>query len=480
MGVKWTEGSVRGSVAALLHEEIMLKLTGRGTTHTCDGVTRRDFLQVGSLGAVGLSLPQFLAMQAQGAVKDSSDDRSAIMIFNLGAPSQLDTWDMKPDAPEEIRGPFAPIRTGAQGIEISEIFPRMAKLADKFSLVRSCYHTAAAVHDTGHQMMQTGRLFSGGINTPHAGCVAGYLRGRRGDLPPHVVLPEPMGPTGGNLPHGQDAGFLGKANDPFALMTDPSKANFKVPDLLPPAEIGEARLRRRRKMRSVVEGAIDAFEGSDDASLLDSNFESAFRLMTSRQARDAFDLNLEPAKVRERYGMNRFGQCCLLARRLIEAGVRFVTVNTFLTVFNEITWDIHGSSPFTSIEGMRDIVAPVYDRGYSALLEDLADRGMLETTLVANLGEFGRTPKVNPAGGRDHWPQCWTIGFAGGGVQGGRVVGKSDEIGGYPAERPAGPSEVVATIYRSLGIDLETKLPGPQSRPFPVVDYGIHEIGELF
>ncbi|MGL5097831.1 MAG: DUF1501 domain-containing protein [Planctomycetia bacterium] len=463
----------------------MLKLTGRGSVQTCDGVSRRDFLQIGSLGAIGLSLPQLLAMEqakaatARGATV-GDDDRSVIMIFNLGAPSQLDTLDMKPDAPLEIRGPFKPIATAAPDYQISEILPRMAKLADKFSLVRSCFHTAAAVHDTGHQMLQTGRLFTGGVNTPHAGCVLSYLRGRKTDLPPHVVLPEPMGRTGGNMPHGQDAGFLGKAYDPFALMADPSQPNFKVPDMAPPANIGSARLERRRNLRSIVDGAVRNFEASEEAKLMDSNFEAAYRLVTSPQARAAFDLTLEPQKVRERYGLNRFGQCCLLARRLIEAGVRFVTVNTFLTVFGEITWDIHGSAPFTSIEGMRDIVAPMYDQGYSALLEDLVDRNLLESTLVATLGEFGRTPKVNPAGGRDHWPQCWTITFAGGGVQGGRVVGKSDEVGGYPAERPVDPGEVVATIFRSMNINLETKLPGPQSRPFPVVDYGVHEIKELF
>jgi hypothetical protein len=458
----------------------MLNLTARGQAHTCDGITRRDFLQVGTLGAIGLSLPELLAAEARGAVAKDHDERSVIMIFNLGAPSQLDTFDMKPEAPAEIRGPFKPIKTKAPGIGISEIFPLHAQHADKFSLVRSCYHSAAAVHDTGHQMMQTGRLFTGGINTPHVGCALAYLRGRRSDLPAHVILPEPMGPTGGNLPHGQDAGFLGKAHDPFALMADPSKPNFKVPDLLPPPQIGEARLDRRRKMRSIVDATLSNFEASDNAKLLDSNFEAAFRMMTSPQARAAFDLSKEPTAMRERYGMNRFGQCCLLARRLIEAGVRFVTVNTFLTVFNEITWDIHGSSPFTSIEGMKDIVAPMYDKGYTALLEDLAQRGMLASTLVCNLAEFGRTPRVNPAGGRDHWPQCWTVYFAGGGVQGGRVVGRSDRIGGVPAERPINPSEIVATIYHSLGLDLETKLPGPQGRPFPLVDTGKHEIHELF
>jgi hypothetical protein len=458
----------------------MLNVTGPGQAHTCDGLTRRDFLQVGALGALGLSLPTLLAAQAKGAVSKDRDDRNVILIFNLGAPSQLDTFDLKPEAPVEIRGPFSAIPTNAPGIQISEIFPLHAKHADKFSLVRSCYHTAAAVHDTGHQMLQTGRLFTGGINTPHAGCALAYLRGRKSDLPAHVVLPEPMGDTGGNLPHGQDAGFLGKAYDPFALMADPSKPNFKVPDLLPPPEIGEARLARRRKLREIVDETVASFEASDNAKLLDSNFEAAFRIMTSPQARAAFDLAQEPQKVRERYGMNRFGQCCLLARRLIEAGVRFVTVNTFLTVFNEITWDIHGSSPFTSIEGMKNIVAPMYDQGYTALLEDLAERGMLQNTLVCNLAEFGRTPRVNPAGGRDHWPQCWTIYFAGGGVHGGRVVGRSDRIGGVPAERPVEPAEVVATIYHSLGLDLETKLPGPQGRPFPLVDTGKHEIHELF
>ena len=458
----------------------MLKVTGQGKAHTCNGMTRRDVLQVGALGAVGLTLPQYMAAQANGAIKDKNDDRACIMIFNLGAPSQLDTFDMKPEAPAEVRGPFQPIKTASPEIQISEILPLHAKVADKFSLVRSCYHTSAAVHDAGWQMMQTGRQFAGGVNSPHAGSVMSYLRGRKSDLPPFVVLPEIMGRGGGNLPNGQAGGFLGKAHDPFALMADPSKADFEVPDLLPPDEIGTARLNRRRRMREVVDQTVKNFEATENAQLLDQNFQAAFRLMTSTQARDAFDLSKEPKKVRERYGMTRFGQCCLLARRLIESGVRFVTINTFLTVFDEITWDIHGSKPFTSIEGMKNIVAPLYDRGYSALLEDLDQRGLLDATLVCNLAEFGRTPRVNPAGGRDHWPQCFTCGFAGGGVQGGRVVGASDPIGGVPVDRPAGPGEVVATIYRSLGFNLESTLPGPAGRPFPLVDFGHHEISELF
>lgn len=460
----------------------MLELQGRGRTHTCDGKTRRDFLKVGSLSAlgVGLSLPDYLAAKETGAVRKDAEDRSCIMIFNLGAPSQLDTFDLKPDAPAEIRGPFRPINTASPEMQISEILPLHAKVADKFSLVRSCYHTSAAVHDAGWQMMQTGRQFSGGVETPHVGSVASYLLGRRSDLPPFVVLPELMGRGGGNLPNGQAGGFLGKAHDPFALMADPSQPNFKVPDLLPPADLGVARVERRRRLRAIVDDQIAGFEESSDAQLLESNFQAAYRLMTSKQARQAFELSEEPTHVRERYGTNRFGQCCLLARRLVEAGVRFVTINTFLTVFDEITWDIHGSKPFTSIEGMKNIVAPMYDQAYSALIEDLSQRGLLDSTLVTGLAEFGRTPKVNPAGGRDHWPQCFTVSFAGGGVQGGRVIGASDPIGGVPADRPTTPGEVIATIMHSLGLDLDRHLPGPGSRPFPLVDIGNGPIRELF
>ena len=458
----------------------MLQIHGKGKSHTCNGVTRRDFLQVGSLAAAGLSLPAYLQAKEHGAVRDGHDGKSCIMIFNLGAPSQLDTFDMKPNAPAEVRGPFSPISTASPEIEISEILPLHAKVADKFSLVRSCYHTSAAVHDAGWQMMQTGRQFSGGVDTPHAGAVVSYVRGRRSDLPPHVVLPELMGRGGGNLPNGQAGGFLGKSHDPFALMADPSKPKFKVPDLLPPSEIGAVRLDRRRRLREIVDSQINDFEQSDDARLLNDNFQAAYRLMTSKQAREAFALDQEPKAVRERYGMNRFGQCCLLARRLIESGVRFVTINTFLTVFDEITWDIHGSKPFTSIEGMKNIVAPMYDQAYSALIEDLHQRGMLDDTLVCNLAEFGRTPKVNPAGGRDHWPQCFTTYFAGGGVQGGRVIGASDPVGAVPADRPVAPADVIATIFHSLGLDLESHLPGPGGRPFPLVDFGHKQITELF
>ncbi len=457
----------------------MLNLIGRGQSATCSGVTRRDFLQVGTLGALSFGLPAYLQARELGRVDKSKEDRSCILIFNLGAPSQLDTFDMKPEAPAEVRGPFKPIPTKGD-FQISEILPRHAEIADKFSIVRSCYHTAAAVHDAGWQMLQTGRQFTGGVNYPHAGAVVQFLRGRRSDLPAHVVLPETMGRGGGNLPNGQAGGFLGKAYDPFALMADPSKPDFKVPDLLPPQSLGEARIDRRRRMREAVEGELAKFEATENAKMMDANFDAAYRLMSSPQAREAFDLTKEPTEVRERYGMNRFGQCCLLARRLVEAGVRFVTINTFLTVFDEITWDIHGSKPFTSIEGMKNIVAPMYDQAYSALISDLDQRGLLDTTLVTGLAEFGRTPKVNPAGGRDHWPQCFSVTFAGAGVRGGRAVGASDPIGAVPADRPANPAEIVATIFHALGLDLSTELAGPAGRPIPVVDFGVREIRELF
>jgi hypothetical protein len=290
-----------------------------------------------------------------------------------------------------------------------------------------------------------------------------------------------MGRGGGNLPNGQAGGFLGKAYDPFVLNADPSQPDFQVPDLLPPPEIASVRLERRRRMRDVVDQTVKDFEATENAKLLDTNFHAAFRMMTSKEARAAFDLAAEPAAVRERYGMHRFGQCCLLARRLVEAGVRFVTINTFLTVFDEISWDIHGSKPFASIEEMRTIVCPMYDQAYSALIEDLSQRGLLASTLVCNLAEFGRTPRVNPAGGRDHWPQCFTVGFAGGGVAGGRVVGKSDPIGATPAERPVGPGDIAATVFHALGLDTETThLPGPAGRPFPLVDTEHRPILELF
>src|SRR5438477_10048213 len=456
----------------------MIKLDAEKPVHFCDGMKRRDFLHAGSLAFLGLGLSDWVTLKALGAVPEEKD-MNCIMLFLVGGPSQVDTFDMKPNAPAEIRGPYRPIKTSADGIQICEVFPRTARHADKFSLVRSVYHTAAGVHDTGHQMMQTGRLFQGGIEYPHMGCVLSKLQGPNGDVPPHVLLPHPIGNTGGNMPHGQSAGFLGKAYDPFVLNADPSDPNFKVPDMLPPDYLSALRVDRRRNWREMVDKTVSRFETSQDARLLDNTFHQAYTLMSSQKAREAFELSREPESVRQKYGMNRFGQSCLLARRMIEARVRFVTVTMLEIVFDEITWDIHGSKPFSPISCYRDLVGPMFDNAYSSLLEDLQDRRLLDSTMVVAMGEFGRTPKVNPAGGRDHWPQCWTMSMAGGGIKGGQVVGASDDIGAMPKDRPTTPAEVAATIYKGLGIPLSLELPGAQGRPIPLVDRGVEAIEEL-
>jgi hypothetical protein len=458
----------------------MFRLDADKRVHFCDGVTRRDFVHAGSLAFLGLSMPQFMQMKAMGAVNPDKDV-SCIQLMLVGGPSHLDTWDMKPEAPASIRGPFKPIKTNVSGIEISEIFPRMAKHADKYALLRSCYHTAAAVHDTGCQMMQTGRLFQGGLETPNYGSVLRFEKGARGDMPPNVLLPYMIGQLGGNLPHGDTAGFLGKGYDPFVLNADPSDPDFKVPDLLPPDYISAVRVDRRRSWRQEIDKSVQYFEETNqDSKLMDATFNQAYTLMTSAKAREAFELSQEPEEVRKRYGMNRFGQGCLLARRLVERGVRFVTLNMFETVFNDITWDIHGSAPFSPISCYSELVGPMFDNAYSSLLEDLSRLGLLDTTLVLATGEFGRTPRINPAGGRDHWPQCWTVIFAGGGVKGGQIVGASDAIGAAPQDRPVTPAHIAATVYKCLGIPIDTVLKTPQGREVRLVDHGFDPIDELF
>jgi len=458
----------------------MFRLDADKRVHFCDGVTRRDFLHAGSLAFLGLSMPQFLRLKAMADAKPQKDV-NCIQLMLVGGPSQLDTWDMKPDAPASIRGPFKPINTNVAGIQISEIFPRMATHADKFALIRSVYHTAAAVHDTGCQMMQTGRLFQGGLESPNYGSVLRYEKGARGDMPPNVLLPYMIGQLGGNLPHGDTAGFLGKGYDPFVLNADPADPNFKVPDMLPPEYISAVRVDRRRSWRAEVDKSVQYFEETNqDTKLMDDTFNQAYTLMTSAKAREAFELTQEPMEVRKRYGLNRFGQGCLLARRLVERGVRFVTLNMFETVFNEITWDIHGSAPFSPISCYSELVGPMFDNAYSSLLEDLSRIGLLDTTLVLATGEFGRTPRINPAGGRDHWPQCWTVVMAGGGIQGGQVVGASDSIGGAPQDRPVTPAHLAATVYRCLGLPIDKELHTPQGRVVRLVDHGYEPIDELF
>lgn len=432
--------------------------------------SRRTFMELGALAPIGLS--------ATASTIDS--DRNGILLFLMGGPSHIDTFDPKPDAPAEIRGPFKPISTRSPGMSITEIFPRTAMQADKFSIVRSVYHTSAAVHDTGHQLMQTGRAFTGGIEHPHIGCTLTHLKGSREGTPGHVLLPKPIGKTGGNQPHGQSAGYLGRTHDPFILNADPGKPDFKVPDLLPPEYLTNVRIDRRRSLRESVEAHLEQVEKSSAGKQIEESFDLARKLMASPSTRAAFDLHKEHDSIRDRYGRTRFGQSCLLARRLVERGVRFVTVNMFETVFDEVTWDIHGSRPFTDITEMARLVAPSFDQGYSALLEDLFQRGMLSNTVVTAMGEFGRTPKINPAGGRDHHPGVWSILLGGGTIQPGRVIGSSDELGYAPKTRAANPQEVVATLYKALGVPIHTELPGPQGRPIPATDFSVQPIQELF
>jgi len=237
----------------------MIRIDAKKPVHFCDGLTRRDFLHAGSLPMLGLGLPALQALAANGSIAPDRDI-NCILLFLVGGPSQLDTWDMKPEAPEEIRGPFRPIATKTPGVQVSEVFPRLATMMDRVSLVRSVYHTAAAVHDTGHQMMQTGRLFTGGIEYPPYRSVVSKQRGSRNDTPPYVLLPRPIGPTGGNLPHGHAAGYLGKTFDPFILNADPNDRGFKVPDLLPPDYVTAVRESRRRSLRSAIDGAVGSFE----------------------------------------------------------------------------------------------------------------------------------------------------------------------------------------------------------------------------
>jgi uncharacterized protein (DUF1501 family) len=459
----------------------MIRLDADRPAVLCDGVSRRAFLQAGALPAVGLTLAGALQAHVR-ADTAPRQEVNCIFLFLLGGPSHLDTWDPKPGAPAEVRGPFAAVGTNVPGMQVTELFPRMARRAHRFAIVRGVHHEAPAVHDTGHQLLQTGRLFSPGVEHPHAGCVLAHLRGTRPGAPPSVVLPGPMGPTGGNLPHGQTAGYLaaraGAHLEPLLVHGDAAGSVFRPAGAYPVDEpLGVVRTSRRVNLRTAVEAAVPALESA--AATRGPAFQQAFELAAGPRARSAFSLDEEPAAVRDAYGRHRFGQSCLLARRLVERGTGFVTVNMFETVFHQLSWDMHGAAPFTTIQQYRDTVAPWFDQAYTALLDDLAGRGLLDSTLVVALGEFGRTPKLNAVGGRDHWPQCWSVLFAGGGVRGGQVLGGSDALGAFPAERPVTPAEVTATLYRALGVPLGAELPGPGGSRIPVVEPGTQPLAEL-
>lgn len=401
---------------------------GAGGLKNGSGLTRRDFLRAGGLGTLGWSLTDLNSLTASTPV--GRGERSVILLMLVGGPSQFETWDPKPDAPPEIRGPFGSIATAVPGLRISEHLPRMARRMDRVTLIRSMHHDSAPIHETGHQLIQTGRLCREGRESPHLGSVVARLRGAWGEMPPFVVLPRPIGNTGVGVPHGQSAGLLGSAYEPFQVAADPASGAY------------DARALSDRARRFL-----------DEPTDLPGSSASAPGRGLPRPSRNPFDLNAEHVDLRDAYGRNTFGQSCLLARRLVESGVRVVTVNMFETVFNHVTWDCHGSRPFSTLDDYANELLPTLDRALSTLLDDLDDRGLLETTLVVATGEFGRTPRLNPNGGRDHWPSVWSALMAGGGTQGGRVIGSSDAHGAGPADRPVTPAELVATAYRSLGID---------------------------
>jgi len=457
----------------------MLSFHGKKGVEFCDGLTRRDFLRVGALsaGAVGLNLADLAQLNAAG----KSNDINCIVLFLVGAPSHLDTWDLKPTAPDTVRGPFKPIKTNVPGIDICEHFPLMSKMADRYSLIRSVHHKAAPIHETGHQMMQTGYLFRGGQEYPHYGSVVSQLRGRReAGMPPFVILPGPIGNTGVSVSHGQGSGYLGAKHEPFFLRGDAADKNFKIGDLQAPPGIDPARMKTRKDLLDALDSAHRAFDATEDIRARDNAYEQAFGMIFAEKAKQAFDIASEDSKLRSRYGRNTFGQSCLLARRLVEHGVRLVTVNMFDTVFNEITWDCHadGGSLAVRLDDYKETLCPMFDLAYTALLDDLKQKGMLENTLVVAMGEFGRTPQLNARGGRDHWPGVWSMLFAGGKVKGGQVIGASDRNGGEPRDRPVSPEMVAASVYRGMGIDLTARLPGPENRPLPIIE--AEPVEELF
>jgi uncharacterized protein (DUF1501 family) len=333
------------------------------------------------------------------------------------------------------------------------------------------HHRAAPIHETGHQLMQTGRLFEGSREFPHYGAVVSHLRGSRiAGTPPFAILPGPIASTGVSVSHGQSAGFLGKEHEPVFPLGDSSDPIVRVRGNFDPSWENPHYLVR----------AMDQAQCNLEENAQGSDMEGSLATVFSPQAKKALAASAESENLRSQYGLNTFGQSCLLARRLVEGGVRLVTVNMFDTVFNQLTWDCHadGASLPTTLEDYKETLCPMFDRAYSALLQDLSERGLLEQTLVVALGEFGRTPHLNPRGGRDHWPGVWSILFAGAGVRGGQVIGSSDAMAAEPKDRPISPQEVAASIYYGLGIDPKTQLVGPDGQSIPLAD--AEPICELF
>jgi hypothetical protein len=470
----------------------MLSVTG-GCGPLRGGISRRELLRLGGLSLVGMTLPQLLACEAMGGTRGRPRARSCILIFMEGGPSHIDLWDMKPNAPAEVRGEFRPIPTTIPGLPVCEHLPLFAQQLHRFALVRSVTHSITD-HNAGTYYALTGRYpvdgarlitTDGPKNFPPYGAVLAKLRPSGRPLPDFVHIPEIMSNLGVDIA-GQSAGFLGASYDPL-VAGDPSLPGYQVPGLSPLAEVPVSRLGERAALLRELDRSLAPL--SDDPALerMDTFRRKAIALLSSPETRKAFDLSQEPRAVRERYGTDpgsdrslearkfgglpHLGQCLLLARRLIEAGVRLVTVCTGRRI--DQAWDTHRDH----FPLLKRSLCPPFDRAVSALMEDLALRGLLDDTLVVIMGEFGRTPKLgyvtSSAGaardGRDHWPYCYTVLFAGGGVPGGLVHGASDKQGGYPSREPVTPEDITATIYALMGVPLDAEIRDTLNRPHQLI-----------
>ncbi len=431
------------------------------------------------MGLLGLGT-NALASPAQAGRFGRGKAKSIIMIFNGGAPSHIDLWDPKPDATSEIRGIYKPIRTNVKGLQISELLPNMARRMNKVALVRSVYHGHSS-HNGGMHWATVGRpyrvdstlIHPSPTDIPCVGTLCGWLAQRDGfskGVPPYVITPFPHCDSKVYLTPGQFGGCLGTRYDPFVLDDDPNAKDFRVKDLSLDRSLTLDRLKERLRLLNDLSDSSPVI-ASPQTTDIDTFNQQAAKLLQTGSAAEAFDLSKEPDSVRERYGRHSWGQSHLLARRLVEAGTRFVT-----TVNGpSITWDTHKDN-FNSLSNR---LVPPMEQAYCALLDDLEERGLLDTTLVVWMGEFGRTPKINADAGRDHWPGCYSVLLAGGGIRGGQVIGASDAIGAYPSDRPTTPADIHATMYAALGYEPKTiSYHSADGRPTPLTDGSV--MSELF
>ncbi len=427
---------------------------GFGPSHNCEGTNRREFIRIGSLGLAGLTLPTLLQANAASAKKkEPVDNLSVIFMWMQGGPSHIDTFDPKPNAPSDIRGEFSVIPTNIPGVQISEHLPMMAKNLDKYSIIRSGYSYNGS-HGVADAYMLTGWRFNPSTVYPTYGAVMSRELGYRNGMPPYVQLGNSIDQRfGGGLP-----GYAGSEHNPFIIQEDPSKADFSIDGVSLPNGLTSSRFSRRERMLQKLDNWQKKIETKgNDVGAMNSFYDKAFSMVTSPAAKRAFDLSQEPVKVRERYGMNKFGQSCLLARRLVESGVRFINVTMG-------GWDTHANN----FKTLKDRNLPTIDQSWSALLEDLQTRGMLEKTMVIWLGDFGRTPKINSAAGRDHWAGSTVFCMGGGGMKVGSVIGKSDANAEQPVTPPIQIEDIAATLYTILGIPLDKHYVAPDGRPLRI------------